>query len=245
MMTCVTPSSSDLQPVRIPGYDGGPFTDHRGLLDEHVFWLSHLASCAHDEEAAEALFGPDWEATTEFYRRLHEAADWPLFTVPLRAGHRLHVVYRTFADDPGTDYLLYHPVWEQAEVLARDEGHFMGPALSWTELAAAAQSGMPGGSSDDPDARVLLLLPALGDEDLPDTAASVLAAALAARTMVDDPHHLADLLLAEQGQHGTARWTTGPDGTRTNDGRYSYRNPANPFALPVGRLARVSAALGP
>ncbi|WP_189189921.1 hypothetical protein [Streptomyces albiflavescens] len=64
--------------------------------------------------------------------------------------------------------------------------------------------------------------------------------------MVNDPHRLAGALLAEQGQPGRpARWTIDSDGTRTDDGRYSYRNPANPFAPPPHRLVRVSAALRP
>lgn len=77
------------------------------------------------------------------------------------------------------------------------------------------------------------------------TATPRLAAALRARTAVEDPDHLALLLLEQQGQPGPARWRTAQDGVRINDGRYSYRNPANPFALPQTRLARVSAALNP
>ncbi|MEU8823514.1 hypothetical protein [Streptomyces sp. NPDC048636] len=53
----------------------------------------------------------------------------------------------------------------------------MGPAPSWPEPAAAAETGPPGGTTTDPHARL------------------------------------------------------------TNDGAYSTRNPANPFALPPARLA--------
>ncbi|MFD5086887.1 hypothetical protein ACFWOG_30150 [Kitasatospora sp. NPDC058406] len=238
-------NSADPHPAQIPGYDGGPYTPHPELLDEHLFWLAHLASCAHLEEAQELLFGPDYEAGEEFYRQVWDRADWPLFTVPLTAGHRFHVVYRTFDGDRGTDYLIHHPDWERAELLAQDDGHFMGPALSWPELAAAADNGIPGGSTDDPHARLLLLLPALGDHAVPGRAVARLAAALHARTTVEDPDRLAALLLTEQGQPGPAHWTTTEDGIRINDGHHSYRNPANHFALSAHHLARVSAALTP
>jgi hypothetical protein len=163
--------------------------------------------------------------------------------VPLTAGHRLHVVVRTFEDDPGTDYLVHHPDWDRAERLAVVDGHFMGPALSWPELVTAADNGLPGGSTADPDARLLLLLPALGDDDLPDAAAERLTSALRALVGVGDPEALATALLEGQGPPGTATWTTRSDGVRVNDGAYSFRNPANGFALPTARLARVSAAL--
>lgn len=238
-------NSADLLPARIPGYDGGPFTYQAGLLDESLFWLGHLYSCGDSEEAAELLLGADHDAAGDFQRRLWERAGWPAFTVPLAAGHRLHVVCRTAADDPGTDYLLHHPDWDGAELLARDDGHFMGPGLSWRELVAAADNALPGGSTTDPDARLLLLLPAFGDDDVPDDAVGRLAGALRARTGVEDPEALAAVLLEDQGAPGPVRWTTAPHGFSVNDGGYSFRNPANRFALSAGRLARVAAALAP
>ncbi|WP_245766891.1 hypothetical protein [Streptomyces colonosanans] len=239
-------TSADLTPARIPGYDGGPLTRRPDLLEERLFWLGHLFPCAlGSEDGEELLLGADYDAAGDFHRRLHERADWPAFTVPLTAGHRLHVVVRTFEDDPGTDFLVHHPDWDQAELLAVADGHFMGPALSWPELVAAADSGLPGGSTADPGARLLLLLPALGDDNLPDDAAERLTSALRALVGVEDPVALATVLLESQGAAGTATWTTMDDGIRVNDGAYSFRNPANGFALPPFRLARVSAALTP
>ncbi|WP_244258543.1 hypothetical protein [Streptomyces sp. Tu 2975] len=126
-----------------------------------------------------------------------------------------------------------------------DDGHFMGPALSWPELTAAADHGLPGGCTTDPDARLLLLLPALGDNDLPDDAVERLTSALRALVGVEDPEVVAAALLESQSAPGAATWTTIGDGVRVNHGSYSYRNPANGFALPPARLARVSAALAP
>ncbi|GLY50053.1 hypothetical protein [Lentzea sp. NBRC 102530] len=234
--------TTNAHPVELPGYEGGPLTHRPELLEEPLFWLGHLYSCVQDEETEELLFGADHDAAGEFHRRLREPADWPTFTIPLAGDHRLHVVYRTFEDDPGTDYLVHHPDWDQAEQLAQDEGHFMGPGLSWPELVAAADGGLPGGSTVDPHARLLLLLPAFGDEALPEDAAARLSAALRALTAVDDAGTVAARLLEDQGATGQVRWTDGP-GYAVNNGRYSYRNPANHFALPPERAARVAAAL--
>ncbi|WP_240926078.1 hypothetical protein [Streptomyces sp. JB150] len=236
-------NSATTHPSRIPGYDGGPFTHRPELLAQPLFWLGHLYSCAAEAEAEELLLGADEEAAAEGQRRLLEGDEWPVFTVPLRGGHRLYVVYRAAPDDPGVDYLLHHPHWERAELLAQDEGHFMGPALSWPELCAAADNGLPGGSTSDPGARLLLLLPALGDEAVPDEAAGRVAAALRACTAVEAPEALAAALLDAQGPAGAARWSTAGGVGRVSDGPYSYRNPDNHFALPPARLARVSAAL--
>ncbi|MFE5485204.1 hypothetical protein [Streptomyces sp. NPDC056527] len=239
-------NSADLHLVRIPGYDGGPLTHQAGLLDEPLFWLGHLYSCAQSEEAEELLFGADYDAGGDFQQRLWERADWPTFTVPLAGNHRLYVVYRTFAEDTGTDYLLYHPDWDQAELLAQDDGHFMGPGLSWPELVAAADNGLPGGSTTDPHARLLLLMPAFGDDAaLDEDAVGRLTAALRARTSAEDPESLASALLGDQGASGSARWTTAGHGVSVNDGEYSFRNPANRFALSADRLARVATALAP
>ncbi|WP_254898172.1 hypothetical protein [Kitasatospora sp. NA04385] len=237
-------NSVDMHPGRIPGYDSGPLAHLPELLDEPRFWLGHLYSCVQSEEAEELLFGADYDAAEDFHRRLSGRADWPVFTVPVTAG-RLHVVYRNLEEDTGTDYLLHHPGWDRAELLAQDDGHFMGPGLSWPELTAAADNGLAGGSTTDPDARLLLLLPAFGDTALPAAAAERLAEALRNRTAVEDPEQLAAALLEGQGPCGPTRWTATGDGHRTNDGRYSFRNPTNRFALPADRLARVTAALAP
>ncbi|MCC3653965.1 hypothetical protein LIX60_21370 [Streptomyces sp. S07_1.15] len=243
MMSVVT-NSAGMHPDQIPGYDGGPLAHLPELLDEPLFWLGHLHSCVQSEEAEELLFGADYDAAEAFHRRLTGRADWPAFSIPVTAG-RLYIVCRNLEGDAGTDYLLHHPDWDRAELLARDDGHFMGPGLAWPELAAAADNGLAGGSTTDPDSRLLLLLPAFGDTAVPTEAAERLVAALSARTAVEDPEQLAAALLEDQGPCGPAHWTTQGDGRRINDGRYSFRNPTNGFALSVDRLARVTTAMAP
>ncbi|MDU0258480.1 hypothetical protein RVN83_36790 [Streptomyces sp. PU10] len=139
-------------------------------MNERLFWLAHLHSWADITDAEELLYGADYEAAGAFQHRLFAQASWPTFTIPLRTGHRIHIVYRTFEEDEGVDYLLHHPDWDLAELLATEEGHFMGPGLSWPELVAAAGNALPGGTTTDPHARLLLLLPALGDDAPPNDA---------------------------------------------------------------------------
>ncbi|MBR7832067.1 hypothetical protein KDL01_02285 [Actinospica durhamensis] len=235
-------ASVELPPVEIPGYAGGPFIHRPRLLDEHLFVIGHPYGCVQSEQAEEAVFGTDYEEAANLNSELLQGGHWPVFTVPLTDRHRLYVVYRAFPDDPGVDYLLHHPDWEQAEMLAADDGHFHGPGLRWHELEATAFNALPGGSTQDPHARLLLLLPALGDDLLDKTAVDSVVQALAARTRVDDPERAATLLLDEQGQAGPAHWQADDRGTWTCDGSYAFRAPGG---LPPARLARISAALNP
>jgi hypothetical protein len=125
--------------------------------------------------------------------------------------------------------------------LAVDDGHFMGPGLSWRELVAVAGQSVSDGVAD-PDARLLLLFPMLGDADVPEEAAVRLASALSTLTVVEEPAELAVLLLRHQGQWEAANWSQ-DDGVWVCDGSHSYRNPLNGFALPAPRMAEISNAL--
>ena len=178
--------------VDLPGYHDGPFARRPELLEQMLFWHGHLYSCAQGD-AGELLWGAGyaWAEFRNFQRRLWARGDWPVFTIPLAAGHRLHVVHRTLDGEAGVDYLVYHPDWDRAELITQGGGHFIGPGLSWTELVAAVDNAPAGGT---------------------------------------DPH---------------AHWTAVHGDVRVNDGRYSFRNPANDFALTDDRMARVSAALAP
>ncbi|MEW2421458.1 hypothetical protein AB0911_13030 [Streptomyces nigra] len=225
----------------IPGYEYGPLADGHAYLDDPLFWPVHLGSCLRGEAAEEAAFGADWDAAMELYRTLSADHEWPVFSVPLRSGHILYVVYRNLDGEWGVDYLVHHPSWPSAETLAVDDGHFMGPGMAWHELAGVAGQSVSTGVTDA-DARLLLLFPTLGDAGLPDDAASRLTAALDALTTIEEPAEVARMLLEHQGQWGPAHWSR-RDGVSINDGGHSYRNPGNPFALPEGRLREIGAAL--
>ncbi|PJN29156.1 hypothetical protein [Kitasatospora sp. CB02891] len=113
-------NSAGLPPNGIPGHEGGPLARLPELLDEPLFWLAHLASCAPDEEVQELLLDADYDAAEDFHRRLIERPDWPTFTIPSTLGH-LYIVYRNLVGDIGTDYLLHHPAWTHFHLLATDD----------------------------------------------------------------------------------------------------------------------------
>ncbi|MFE6197019.1 hypothetical protein [Streptomyces sp. NPDC057838] len=227
--------------LRIPGYEGGPLIEGSAYLDDPLFWPVHLGTCLRGEDAQRAAFGADWDAAMELYRALSADHEWPVFRVPLRSGHTIHVVYRNFDGERGVDYLIHHPAWPAAETLAVDDGHFMGPGTAWPELLSAARQPVHEGGADT-DSRLLLLFPTLGDARLPDDAAVPLTAALAALTSIEEPAEVAGMLLENQGQWEPAHWRM-EDAVRINDGGHSYRNPHNAFALPEGRLREISDAL--
>ncbi|MGA5821011.1 hypothetical protein ACPC54_24470 [Kitasatospora sp. NPDC094028] len=239
------PPPPDLHPVRLSTREPGPYAHRPRLLTEELFWWGHLQPCLRGGVPRSWLGPHDPDAERDFRRRLWRAGDRPAFTVPLSGGLRLHVVYENAGEDPSVEYVAHHPSWEEAEVLARDSGHWRGPGLSWSELTAAADNALPGGTTIDPDTRLLLLLPALGDADLPPAAAKRLAAVLRARLGAAQPGRLAAFMLRRQGMAGPARWSAGAHGVRVDDGRYSFRNPENRDAMPDCRLAQLSAALDP
>ncbi|WP_329254289.1 hypothetical protein OG223_28095 [Streptomyces sp. NBC_01478] len=227
--------------LKIPGYEGGPLVEGGGHLDNPLFWPVHLGSCLRGEDAQRAAFGADWDAAMRLYNVLSAEKEWPTFSVPLRSGHTIHIVYRNYDGDRGVDYLIHHPTWPSAEILAVVDGHFMGPGLGWPELLSAASQQSAKGVGDH-DSRLLLLFPALGDAQLPDDAAIALTTALRTLTWIEEPADVASLLLENQGHWAPAYWTSA-NGVRINDGSHSYRNPGNAFALPGGRLLEISNAL--
>lgn len=226
----------------------GPYTGHSEFLDDQVFWIHHLARspavCGYAEEAEEDfLLDPYDDACNEFHQRLLEAAESTVFTVPLKSGSSLHIVYCIAeGDHVSVDYRLSYPERDTTDALAYLYGQHDGyPALSWPELAAAAHSDAPGGSTQDPHKRLLLLWPAMGDDSISGEAATTLAEALSACTSASDPERLARMLAAAQRD---TRWRS-EDGIRVNDARLSFRNPSGHSSLSNEELARVSAALEP
>ncbi|MFD8787300.1 hypothetical protein [Kitasatospora sp. NPDC059599] len=167
----------------IDGYDGEPLVAGEDLLARPGFWAAYLLwMCESDEENGEPSaewFGADAADAGAAYQELTDDGAWPVFRVPFGSGHTAVVVSRNLADDSGTDYVVTHPEWRRHGHLATLDGHQAGPGLSWSELVHIANTpdrGAPG--VHDPRARLLLLLPALGDEDAPTDAADVIAEAL-------------------------------------------------------------------
>ncbi|MEH1166992.1 hypothetical protein V6V47_16560 [Micromonospora sp. CPCC 205539] len=227
----------------IPGYEDDPLVDGAYLVDEPLFWASHLLQCTNGvEEPLCAGFGVSKADLLQFFERVSAERQWPVLSVPLSGGHVLHVLYRNLPGEGGYDYLLHHPDWTATVPLARVEGCFMGPGLCWTELLAVAHKAAEAGSAPRPDPHTfLLLLPIMSDADLPLDADDVLAAMLTACGASGETGALARILLEEQGCWGPQRWTLTPAG-RISETRYAFRRPG---AMSSDMLAQVSLLLGP
>ncbi|MEV7342441.1 hypothetical protein [Streptomyces sp. NPDC093544] len=149
-----------------PGHGIAPAEELLGLAG---FWPAYFLPAWDEFMEVPALFGADEADVDAATEALYSARDvWPAYRIPLTGGHLLWIVHRNFPDDPGTDYLITHPDWDRDAPLASLEGHFSGPGLSWPELVAVADSAPRRAAGvRDPALRLLLLLPAFGDADVP------------------------------------------------------------------------------
>ncbi|MDF3141931.1 MULTISPECIES: hypothetical protein [unclassified Streptomyces] len=162
-------------PMSLAGYamPGHGIAPAEQLLGLPGFWPAFYAP-VWDEFADEPeIFGADSADVDEAAAVLYGAQEvWPAFRIPMAGGHMLWIVHRNFPDDSGTDYLIAHPDWDRHAYLASIEGHYSGPGLSWPELVAVAESAPAGAQGVvDPGLRLLLLLPAFGDADVPEAEA--------------------------------------------------------------------------
>ncbi|MEU1211234.1 hypothetical protein ACFYSH_32935 [Streptomyces sp. NPDC005791] len=165
----------------IDGYENAPLVAGDDLLDLPGFWAAHLLWMCRTEEGDPdpTWFGVDEADTDAAHEALTDAQRWPVFRIPFADGHSAMVLGRNFPDDPGTEYFVTHPEWGRHGHLATADGHQAGPGLCWRELVHIARTPdqrAPGIHAEH--ARLLLLLPALGDQDLPDDALGTVAQAL-------------------------------------------------------------------
>ncbi|MFG2631193.1 hypothetical protein [Streptomyces sp. NPDC048473] len=157
----------------IDGFDNDPLVTGEELLAPPGFWAAYLLwICQTEEDDPD----PEWfgvgEADTDAaYDALNDEERWPVFRIPFADGHTATVLGCNFPGDPGTEYFITHPEWGRHGHLATINGHQAGPGLSWRELTHIARTpnrDAPGVHAEH--ARLLLLLPTLGDENLPDEA---------------------------------------------------------------------------
>ncbi|MER6026223.1 hypothetical protein [Streptomyces sp. NPDC001851] len=165
----------------IDGFQDAPLVAGEGLLALPGFWPAYLLwLCQTEENDPEpAWFGVDAADADAADAALADEEQWPVIRVPFSGGHAVVIVGRNLCDDAGTEYFISHPEWDRHGYLATIDGHQSGPGLSWQELAHIA--GTPDESAAGvhaPHARLLLLLPALGDADLPSEAVDVIGCAL-------------------------------------------------------------------
>ncbi|MFJ8166568.1 hypothetical protein ACIRBY_37390 [Streptomyces sp. NPDC096136] len=195
----------------IDGYDDAPLVAAEDLPALPGFWAAYLLwMCQTEENEPDPLwFGADEADTDAAYEALTAEEHWPVFRIPFADGHTAVVVGRNLEDDPGTEYFVSHPEWDRHGHLATIDGHQAGPGLSWRELTHIAGTPDPGapGVQAQP-VRLLLLLPALGDRDLPADAVERVGEALVAVGVPEDgAHGVAEALLHDHPLWEPAQWS--------------------------------------
>ncbi|WP_392673208.1 hypothetical protein [Streptomyces sp. LN785] len=196
----------------IDGFENDPLVPGDELLALPGFWAAYLLwLCQTEEDDPDPeWFGVDEADTDAAYEALSDEERWPVFRIPFGGGHTAVVLGRNLADDAGTEYFISHPEWDRHGHLATVDGHQAGPGLSWPELTHIANTTDPDSPGvHAPHARLLLLLPALGDADLPDEAAGLLGSALTqAGVGADEVPRLAQALLMDHPLWEPAAWVT-------------------------------------
>lgn len=228
-----------------------------GLLEFPGFWAAFLGWLAEGEdyEPGPDAFGVDGADADAAYEQLTDPSSWPVIHVPLQHGHFVSIVHRNFVEDEGVDYYLAHPDWARPAPLASIEGHYSGPGLAWSELVHIAGHPGEGRGVRDPNARLLLLLPILGDSAMPADAEVAVSTALAAigappsmrtalaRALLDHPFWTGETwYLQDPGPPSPGDSADGSSQIMICRGRHSPR--AIPFQLSAVHAASLAEALG-
>ncbi|GIE29252.1 hypothetical protein Ait01nite_022970 [Actinoplanes italicus] len=212
-----------------PPPDPEVLTDADGWTADPEFWPAYLLVAA-SAWTAPLSFDADPADVEQYAEALHDTDCWPHLTVDLHSGHRLHILFRNHEDDLGLDYLLQPAGTDDLIEVVTLEGHFRGPALSWSELETFA---------DRPRA-LLLLLPMLGADDRPADAGGRVSAALTAVGVRRNRRKLArELLTPGNRMWGSVEWVERA-GALVCLGRHSVRGPD----CPPERRALLAEAFG-
>ncbi|MFI8292081.1 hypothetical protein ACIGBL_23375 [Streptomyces sp. NPDC085614] len=170
----------------IQGYEDGPLVAGESLTTRPGFWSSYFHRIFGDEPGdarpVPEWFGDDAADTDALSEVLCSPEHWPVFRVPAASGPGAVVICRNMPGEYGVDYLLTQPDRRDAEpVGSREDGSGLsGTGLTWDRLEHIADT--PSSSAaegvEDPSVRLLLLLPLLGDAEVPEAVEPRLSAAL-------------------------------------------------------------------
>lgn len=191
-------------------YSSSPVVDGLPLLAEPEFWAAHLVEM-YDGSQVES-FGVDPADVEGMLERLSDKTAWPMFRIPLAGGHSIVLHYNSGEEYTSTDCFIVHPDWGTNDlVLASTDEDRIGPGLCWAELAALLPAPEGEDGVTDPQARLLLLLPVLGDTNVPAEAVTLVREALTAQGAPDDCEGLARSLLQGHPMWGAAPWSFDED----------------------------------
>ncbi|MFH8387590.1 hypothetical protein ACH4E7_43040 [Kitasatospora sp. NPDC018058] len=223
-------------------YSSAPVVDGLPLLDEPGFWAAHLVDLC--EDVSPEAFGVDAADAGAMLERLHDKSAWPMFTVPLEGGFSIVVHYNSGEEYTSTDYFLVHPNGPDA-VLASTDQDRTGPGLCWPELAAILHAPDGAVGVTDPHARLLLLLPVLGDSAVPAEAVDAVTESLIAQDAPEGCEALAQRLLGGHPMWGAQSWSFDADERSwICDGEHSPRQVPLGDHLPPGRRGVLEVCLG-
>ncbi|MFD0264913.1 hypothetical protein ACFVH7_42400, partial [Kitasatospora indigofera] len=222
-------------------YSSAPVVDGIPFLDEPGFWVAHLVELC-EGESPEA-FGTDAADADAMLERLHDKSAWPAFTVPLEGGFSIVVHYNSGEEYTSTDYFLVRPGSPDA-VLASTDQDRTGPGLCWPELAAILNAPDRADGVTDPHARLLLLLPVLGDAAVPAEAVDAVVEALIGYGAPEGCEPLARRLLGGHPMWGAQPWSFDADERSwICDGEHSPRQYPLGDHLPQDQRAELEACL--
>ncbi|WP_405527279.1 hypothetical protein OG592_06215 [Streptomyces avidinii] len=179
-----------------------------------AFWLAHVLLTMGDPGEPAQPYGVDTSAYDEMVDRLSDPEQpWPVLRVRIGGGHTVYAVYANWEDQNNVDFFVRHPTWGRLGHLGQCGADEAGPGLSWTELLTLATSTQEGGEGlTDSSERLLLLLPMLGDAEMPGDACDTVARALShCGIRAEAAGDLASILLRKQDPARGPRWTTTGD----------------------------------
>lgn len=166
----------------IDRFENAPVVAGEELVAIPGFWAAYLmwlSRTEEDDDATPEWFGVDGADADAAWEAMGDEDRWPVFRIPFAGGQTVLVLGCNIPDDPATEYLVTHPTWGRHGSLATVGGHQAGPGLSWRELHHIARTpDLEAPGVHAVHARLLLLLPALGDRDLPEDATDLLGDAL-------------------------------------------------------------------
>lgn len=211
------PSEADEYLAHFVGVSHQVLTDGSWLLARQEHWYGLVDGCA-DPDLVTALFGDHHDSLLELDHAIRESGSWPVLRIEADNANVAVVWWHGFDLEGGSDYLVLPHGSGRALRVASLEGHGDGPGLSWPEVDRLTRRGRLGTQAQ----RLMLLLPAFGDADAPESAVEMIAqAVLEVSDQAEDAAAATEM--ARQLIESDTRWTRHGDALICDD-EYSPRS---------------------